>query len=35
MPVPLRVVLILLAAGALAGVGLGLRRRVLDRRSDT
>jgi hypothetical protein len=35
MPVPLRVVLILLAAGALAGVGLGLRRRVLDRRTDT
>jgi hypothetical protein len=35
MPVPLRVVLILLAAGALTGVGLGLRRRVLDRRSDT
>jgi hypothetical protein len=35
MPVPLRVVLILLAAGALAGVGLGVRRRVLDRRSDT
>jgi cobalamin biosynthesis Mg chelatase CobN len=35
MPVPLRVVLILLATGALAGVGLGVRRRVLDRRSDT
>jgi cobalamin biosynthesis Mg chelatase CobN len=35
MPVPLRVVLILLAAGALAGAGLGLRRRVLDRRTDT
>jgi hypothetical protein len=35
MPVPLRVVLILLAAGALTGVGLGLRRRVLDRRSDS
>jgi cobalamin biosynthesis Mg chelatase CobN len=35
MPVPLRIVLILLAAGALTGVGLGLRRRVLDRRSDT
>jgi cobalamin biosynthesis Mg chelatase CobN len=35
MPVPLRVVLILLAAGALAGVGLGVRRRVLDRRTDT
>jgi hypothetical protein len=35
MPVPLRVVLILLATGALAGVGLGVRRRVLDRRSDS
>jgi hypothetical protein len=34
MPVPLRVVLILLAAGALTGAGLGLRRRVIDRRSD-
>ncbi len=35
MPVPLRIVLILLAAGALTGAGLGLRRRVLDRRSDS
>jgi cobalamin biosynthesis Mg chelatase CobN len=35
MPVPLRVVLILLATGALAGIGLGVRRRVLDRRTDT
>jgi hypothetical protein len=35
MPVPLRIVLILLAAGALTGAGLGLRRRVIDRRSDS
>jgi hypothetical protein len=35
MPVPLRIVLILLAAGALTGVGLGVRRRVIDRRFDS